>query len=271
LDRLADNVNEAAESIAKHLVAEAHIGLVLGSGLGDAVSGFEKIGELPYDRISHFPVSGVKGHAGKLLFCRLGGKPILVLQGRFHYYEGYTMRGVTFPIRVLRRLGVEKLVLTNAAGGLNPRFKPGDLMLVSDHLNMMGVNPLIGVVDAAFGSSFVDLRNAYDDALLDLAEKAAAKLAIKMQKGVLAAVSGPAYETKAEARFLANAGADAVTMSTVPETIVARQGGMKVLAVSCITNSLWQEQAIGHDEVLRVGQSTTATLSSWLKELGKEL
>jgi purine-nucleoside phosphorylase len=271
LDRVANNVSEAAESIAKNLVAEAGIGLVLGSGLGQAVSRFELRGELPYERISHFPVSRVKGHAGKLLFCRLGGKPLLVLQGRFHYYEGYTMRGVAFPIRVLGRLGVEKIILTCAAGGLNPRFESGDLMLVADHLNMMGANPLIGESAEALGSRFVDMRNAYDHGLLDLAEKAAARCAIKMRKGVLAAVSGPAYETKAEARFLANAGADAVTMSTIPETIVARQAGMKVLAVSCITNSLWQDQPIGHDEVVRVGERATAALSSWLNEVVKEL
>lgn len=271
MDHLAENVHEAVQHIVKNLTARADIGVVLGSGLGGAADALEPEKELPYEQISYFPVSGVKGHEGKLLLCRLAGKTILVLQGRFHYYEGYTMRGVTFPVRALARLGVGRLILTNAAGGLNRRYAPGDFMFVEDHINLMGDNPLIGVVDEALGPRFVDLKDAYDEDLLNVAVKVAARVGMPAHRGVLAAVSGPSYETKAEARFLAHAGADAVTMSTVPETIVARQCGMKVLAVSCITNNLGHGVETNHLNVVNVGQKASGMLADWLKEFIREL
>lgn len=271
MDHLAENVNDTVQYISKNLTDRVDLGLVLGSGLGKAALALEPQAELGYEQISHFPVSGVQGHEGKLLLCRLAGKTVLVLKGRFHYYEGYTMRGVTFPMRVLSRLGAGKVILTNAAGGLNRRFRPGDFMVVTDHINLMGDNPLIGVTDESLGPRFVDLRDAYDVHLVDQAVAAAGTLGLKVHRGVLAAVSGPSYETGAEARFLARAGADAVTMSTVPETIVARQAGMKVLAISCITNSLWHEGEIGHAEVVNMGEKVSASLAHWLRELIKEL
>lgn len=271
MDHLADNVHEAAQHIVKNLTDSADIGVVLGSGLGDAAVELEPEGELPYEQITYFPVSGVTGHEGKLLLCRLAGKRVLVLQGRFHYYEGYTMRGVTFPIRVLAALGVGKLVLTNAAGGVNRRFKQGDFMFVEDHLNFMGDNPLIGVTDEALGPRFVDLKDAYDEDMLNLGVRVAGRLSMPVRRGVLAAMSGPSYETRAETRWLAGAGADAVTMSTVPETIVARQSGMKVLAISCITNNLWLAETTSHINVVNVGKKASRLLAGWLREFIREL
>jgi purine-nucleoside phosphorylase len=271
LDHLTDNVVETAQFIKKNFTPKADIAVILGSGLGGAVAQMEPEAELAYEDISHFPVSGVSGHQGKLLLLRVGEKIILVLQGRFHYYEGYTMRGVTFPIRVLSCLNVGSVILTNAAGGLNRRYKPGEFMLIKDHLNLMGDNPLIGAVDEERGAPFVDMRDAYDPELLDLGMETARRLSIPMHQGVLAAVSGPSYETVAEARFLSRAGADAVTMSTVPETIVARHCGMKVLALSCITNSLWQQDRIGHTEVIDVGQAAAEVLAPWLHEMLRKM
>lgn len=271
MEHLAENVHEAIQYVVKNLTDRADLGVVLGSGLGGVARELEPEGELPYEQITYFPVSGVTGHEGKLLLCRLAGKTILVMQGRFHYYEGYTMRGVTFPIRVLAGLGVGKVVLTNAAGGLNRRYKPGDFMLVEDHINLMGDNPLIGVTDKALGQRFVDMKNAYDDEMLDLAAQIAGRVSMPAHRGVLAAVSGPSYETGAESRFLAKVGADAVTMSTVPETIVARQSGMKVTAISCITNSVWQTDKTSHTSVVDVGNKASGLLSRWLREFIREL
>ncbi|MDP1808508.1 MAG: purine-nucleoside phosphorylase [Actinomycetota bacterium] len=271
MDHLAENVHEAVQHVVKNLTDKADVGVVLGSGLGSAARELEPEGELPYEQITYFPVSGVTGHEGKLLLCRLAGKTVLVLQGRFHYYEGYTMRGVTFPIRVLAGLGVGKVILTNAAGGLNRRYKPGDFMLVEDHINLMGDNPLIGVTDKALGPRFVDLKDAYDEDMLNLGAQVAGRLSMPAHRGVLAAMSGPSYETRAESRWLANAGADAVTMSTVPETIVARQSGMKVLAISCITNSVWQKDKTSHMSVVNVGNKASGLLARWLREFIREL
>ncbi len=262
-----DNVIESTQSIIKNLTPSADLAVVLGSGLSDAVSHLEVEKELAYEDISHFPVSSVSGHKGRLSLSRVGDKIVLVLRGRFHYYEGYTMRGVTFPIRVLARLGVRGIILTNAAGGLNRRYKSGDFMLIKDHLNLMGDNPLIGAVDEEKGVPFVDMREAYEPGLIEQGLAAAKRLSIPMHRGVLAAVSGPSYETTAEARFLARSGADAVTMSTVPEAIVARYCGMKVLGLSCITNSLWQRDRIGHSEVVDMGTTAAQTVGPWLREM----
>ena len=271
MDHLAENVHEAVAYIKKNLIDKADIGVVLGSGLGAAAAELEPEGELLYEQITYFPVSGVTGHEGKLLLCRLAGKTALVMQGRFHYYEGYTMRGVTFPIRVLAALGVRKVVLTNAAGGLNRRYKPGDFMLVEDHINLMGDNPLVGVTNEALGQRFVDLKDAYNEEMLKIAVQVASRLAMPVHRGVLAAVSGPSYETPAEARFIARSGADAVTMSTVPETIVARHCGMKVTAISCITNNLWQPDKTSHLSVVNIGQKASVVLAAWLKEFIREI
>ena len=267
MDRLTDNVIETTQFITKNLTPSADLAVILGSGLSDAASHLEVEEELAYEDISHFPVSSVSGHRGKLSLSRMGDKIILVLRGRFHYYEGYTMRGITFPIRVLGRLGVRGIILTNAAGGLNRRYKPGDFMLIKDHLNLMGDNPLIGMVDEKSGAPFVDMREAYDPGLIEYGLAKAKRFSVPMHQGVLAAVSGPSYETAAEARFLARSGADAVTMSTVPEAIVARYCGMNVLGLSCITNSLWQRDRIGHSEVVDIGTIAAQALRPWLHEM----
>ncbi len=240
---------------------------MLGSGLGQVAVELNPEKDLPYEEIPFFPVSRVKGHEGKLLLCHVAGKTVLVLQGRFHYYEGYTMRGVTFPIRALARLGVTEVILTNAAGGLNRSYRSGDFMLIDDHINLMGDNPLIGPADEELGPRFVDMKDAYDRDLLKSAEEIGRKLELPVRKGVLAAVSGPTYETGAEARFLAGVGADAVTMSTVPETIVARYLAMRVLGISCITNSLWDKKETEHANVLSTSKGAAAGLAEWLREI----
>lgn len=271
MDGFSDNVEECAHFISKNLTPRADLAVVLGSGLGGAVSHLETVAEMKYEEIAHFPVSKIKGHRGKLIVSQVGEKIVLVLQGRFHYYEGYTMRGVAFPIRVLHRLGVGSVMITNAAGGLNRRFKPGDFMLITDHLNMMGANPLIGVEDERSGAPFVDLRGAYDPGLIKTGQSLARRFSIAMHQGVLAAVSGPSYETEAEAKFLTHAGGDAVTMSTVPEVITARHCGMKVLGLSCITNSLWQRGSLEHADVVDVGAAAAKSLAPWVREMLKEM
>lgn len=235
--------------------------------MADALPDLENRGVLPYQIIPHFPVTDVAGHRGELVGGTLDGQPIIAMLGRFHFYEGYTMRGVTFPIRVLAGLGVNKLIVTNAAGGLNRRYRAGDFMLVEDHINLMGDNPLIGPNDENLGPRFVELSSAYDHDMLMIAEDAGDKIGIEWRRGVLAAVSGPSYETPAEIKVLSQIGADAVTMSTVPEVIVARHSRMKVLAISVITNIAGKPEKLTHEEVLEVAGHSTGKLKGWLTEI----
>lgn len=228
-------IKEAADFIANK-INRPEIGLVLGSGLGDLVEQIEDPKIIPYQEIPHFPVSTVSGHAGRLVGGIIKGKNVVAMQGRFHYYEGYSLTEVTFPIRVMQKLGIRTLIVTNAAGGLNPDFQPGDLMLITDHINFLGINPLRGKNYSELGPRFPDMTEAYDPFLRQLARKAAQSLGITLQEGVYAWVGGPSYETPAEVRMLQMLGGDAVGMSTVPEVIVANHGGMKVLGLSCITN-----------------------------------
>ncbi len=229
-------IAESAAFIRSQTSLKPEVGIILGTGLGSLAGGIKQEKSVGYEKISHFPVSTVESHAGKLLFGELKGKKVVAMQGRFHLYEGYTPQQVTFPVRVMKELGIKLLIVSNACGGLNPQFKSGDLMVISDHINLQGVNPLIGPNDESIGVRFPDMYNCYDKDLIQLAEKTALESGIKLQKGVYVSVSGPNLETAAEYRFLRTIGADVVGMSTVPEVIAARHQGTKVLAFSIITD-----------------------------------
>jgi len=212
------------------------VGIILGTGLGTLAEEIDGNLEIPYDQIPNFPVSTVESHSGKLLFGSLGGKDVVAMQGRFHYYEGYNLKQVTFPVRVLKELGVKVLIVSNAAGGVNPQFKTGDLVMITDHINFQGDNPLIGSNDVGLGPRFPDMYNCYDRELRDLAEQTAIAEKIPLQKGVYVSVTGPNLETSAEYRMVRILGGDLVGMSTVPEVIVARHQGNKVLGFSIVTD-----------------------------------
>ncbi|OYU94727.1 MAG: purine-nucleoside phosphorylase [Bacteroidetes bacterium B1(2017)] len=227
------------EQTLKHLTPFANgakIGIILGTGLGALVKELDIEHSLPYGDIPNFPVSTVESHQGRLLIGKLGGVPVLVMQGRFHYYEGYSMQEVTFPVRVMKQMGVQNLFISNASGGLNPNFEVSDLMLMNDHINLLPEHPLRGKNLDTLGPRFPDMSEAYDEGLLNLAKEIGNELGIKLQEGVYAAVQGPTLETKAEYTYLRIIGADAVGMSTVPENIVAIHMGMKVFAISVITD-----------------------------------
>ncbi len=233
---LKDKIKEATEYIKKQVDLVPQIGIILGTGLGSLGDGIDVTAKVEYGDIPHFPVSTVESHKGRLLFGNLKDKPVVAMQGRFHYYEGYTLRQVTFPVRVMKALGIEVLIVSNACGGLNPQFNKKDIMIITDHINLLGNNPLIGPNDDTIGDRFPDMYNCYDRELVTLAERVAIQLNIPVQKGVYVAVAGPNLETAAEYRFLRTIGADVVGMSTVPEVIAARHQGTKVMAFSIITD-----------------------------------
>ncbi|MCD7937108.1 MAG: purine nucleoside phosphorylase I, inosine and guanosine-specific [Tannerellaceae bacterium] len=226
---------ETAEYIRSHIRVHPKTGIILGSGLGSLAEQIEEAQVIPYHQIPHFKHSTVAGHKGNLIAGMLEGQPVLAMQGRFHYYEGYTMQQVTFPIRVMKLLGIENLFVSNAAGGINTSFKIGDLMIIRDHINMMP-NPLIGPNNEFFGPRFPDMTRPYDRAFIRLAEEIAGKEGITLKKGVYVGLTGPSYETPAEYAFYGKHGGDAVGMSTVPEVIVARHAGLRVFGMSVITN-----------------------------------
>lgn len=226
--------------------------LILGTGLGQLADEMQIKGEISYDEIPHFPVSTVESHAGKLLFGTLGGKEVVAMQGRFHYYEGYTMQQIAFPVRVLKENGADTLFVSNACGGMNPNYKRGDIMLIRDHINFLGDNPLIGPNDDALGPRFPDMSDPYTERLREIAQNVALEEAIPMHQGVYIALSGPMLETKSEYRFLRLLGADVVGMSTVPEVIAAVHMGMDVLGVSVITDECFPDslQPVNIEEIL---------------------
>ena len=264
-----------AVSKIKHLAdLRPRLALILGSGFGHVLTELVVETKIPYARLPGFPPVGVSGHAGELIVGQLAGTPLLVLSGRAHYYEGHPMERVTFAVRMLAEFGIRDLVLTNAAGGINRRFQAGDFMVLTDHINLMGVNPLRGAPQAGL-PRFVDLTQAYDPELSALLHRAGRAARLKLQRGVYLAVSGPSYETPAEIRAFAWLGADAVGMSTVPEAIVARQCGLRVAAMSCITNLAAgiSKTPLSHQEVLetaeRVQKSGAALLKNFAKLYGR--
>ena len=233
---LKRQVDEAVASLRAKTKLVPEVAVILGTGLGELAEGLEVEARVPYKDIPHFAVSTVESHKGELVFGKLGGRPAVVMSGRVHYYEGYTMRQVSFPVRVMQALGAKTLLVSNACGGMNPLFGAGDIMLVTDHINLMGDNPLIGPNDETMGPRFPDMSQPYDRKLIALAEDVALEEKIAVQKGVFVAVPGPNLETAAEYRFLRGIGADVVGMSLIPENLVAVHGGMRVLAFAVITD-----------------------------------
>lgn len=236
MNDLYDKTQECAAALRRISSVKPQVAMILGTGLGAVADSIEVEASIPFEEARHFPNSAVESHHGNLVFGRLSGCNVVAMQGRFHYYEGHSLETVTLPVRVFRELGAETLVINSAAGGLNPGFDASDVMLVTDHINFMGANPLRGVVDDRLGDVFPDMSRPYDRALAELAAQTALDLGITLRSGVYVAVSGPSLETPAETRMLRLLGADAVGMSTVPEVIIANQVGLKVLAVAAITN-----------------------------------
>jgi len=236
VEDLKAKIAESAEFINRKSKIKPKIAIILGTGLGRLAEDIEEKEIIPYSEIPNFPVSTVQSHSGNLVLGKLGNKEVVAMQGRFHYYEGYSLKEVTFPVRVMKKLGADTIIISNAAGGMNRFFKRGELMLITDHINLFGDNPLIGPNDEELGPRFPDMSEAYNQKLIELAKKVALKEKIRLQEGVYAGLTGPTLETSAEYRFLISIGADAVGMSTVPEVIVANHMGMKVLGISCITD-----------------------------------
>ena len=268
-----EQIERAASFIKSNIKDVPEIGLILGSGLGVLAEQIQQPIILPYADIPEFPVSTVEGHAGQLVVGELCGKKVVAMQGRFHYYEGYSMDKVTFPVRVMKLLGVETLVVTNAAGSVNESFVPGDLMLITDHINFMGTNPLIGANDQRFGPRFPDMSEAYNKELRALAKQIAMKQGFDLKEGIYVGNTGPTYETPAEVRMARVLGGDAVGMSTVPEVIVARHCGMKVLGISCLTNMAAGilDQPLSHDEVMETTEKVKERFLRFVKEIVKDL
>jgi len=264
-----DRVEEAAAAVRVRCGETPRVAIVLGSGLGDFAETLPDAVVLPYESLPNWPRSTVVGHAGKLVIGSLAGRRVAALSGRVHAYEGHDFATVTFAVRVMGRLGVKQLVLTNAAGGINTDFRQGVLMLIQDHINMMGGNPLVGPNDERFGPRFPDMTAVYSPRLRALAGEAAAEAGAFLTHGVYAGLLGPSYETPAEIRFLRTAGADAVGMSTVPEAIVARHMGMEVLGISCITNMAAGvlDQPLVHEEVLETAKRVRGSFIALLEQI----
>ncbi len=269
MSELRQQIEEALQTIRQFTQLKPEVGIVLGTGLGDLADHIDKEVEISYKEIPHFPLSTVESHAGKLIFGSLSGKPVVAMQGRFHYYEGYSMKQITFPIRVMKFLGIKTLLISNAAGGMNPLFRKGDLMIIVDHINLLGDNPLIGPNDEELGPRFPDMSEPYNQALIALAEEVALEEKIKVQKGVYVAVAGPNLETRAEYRFLRAIGADAVGMSTVPEVIVARHMDLPVFAVSVITDECFPDalQPVDVADIIRTANETQPRLTRLMQQL----
>ncbi|OEF97233.1 purine-nucleoside phosphorylase [Vulcanibacillus modesticaldus] len=270
---LRDKINETAEYIKAKINITPEIGLILGSGLGVLADEIEDAIKISYHDIPHFPVSTVEGHKGQLVIGRLSGKNVIAMQGRFHYYEGYSLKEVTFPVRVMKALGVEKLIVTNAAGGVNTSFEPGDLMIITDHINFMFDNPLMGPNDNELGVRFPDMSEVYSQKLIEIAKNSAKDLDIEIKEGVYTAFTGPSYETPAEIKMIRTIGGDAVGMSTVPEAMVARHSSMDVLGISCITNMAAGilPQPLSHDEVIETTNLVQAKFLSLVREIVSNL
>ncbi len=273
MSELKEDISEAVGFIRTKTSAKPSIGIILGTGLGGLVKEIKIDDVIDYSEIPHFPVSTVESHHGKLIFGTLSGKKIVAMQGRFHKYEGYTLQQVTFPVRVMKFLGVTSLLISNAAGALNPYFRKGDVMIMADHINLLGDNPLIGKNDESLGPRFPDMSEPYDKGLMALAEQAALDLKIQVRKGVYVAMIGPMLETASEYRFLRITGADAVGMSTVPEDIVAVHMGMKVLGFSILTDECFPDalKPVTLKEVIKIATKAEPKMTAIMKEVVKRM
>ena len=266
---LYERAEHATRIIRARTTVEPRIAIVLGSGLGGFADDFEEAVGIPYEDIPGFVSSTAQGHAGRLVIGKIDGIPVLAMQGRVHYYEGYSLEEVTFPIRTFGLLGIKTLVLTNAAGGINVQLTQGALMVLSDHVNLMGVNPLRGPNDERFGPRFPDMSSVYAPELQELVVEEAKAIGVEVRRGIYGALSGPSYETPAEIHLLRNLGADAVGMSTVPEAIVARHMNLEVLGISCITNMAAgiSDEPINHEEVMATGDRVRGMFTELLRRV----
>jgi purine-nucleoside phosphorylase len=267
-----EQIDETAQAVRARTNYQPRVAMILGSGLNGLAESVQTADRIPFGDLPHFPVSTVPGHAGRLVIGELEGQIVLVMQGRIHFYEGYSINHVTLPVRVMKRLGIETLIVTNAAGGVNPDFLPGDVMLITDHLNLIGMtgaNPLMGPNLDELGPRFPDMSQAYDRGLADSARRAASLDKTVLREGVYAGLSGPSFESPADLRFLRMIGADAVGMSTVPEVIVARHAGLRVLGLSGISNkaNLDGSTVTTHEEVIEAGQIITPKIERILRGL----
>lgn len=269
---MLEKIKETTSFIRSKVKETPEIGIILGTGLGGLVEHIESKEVLEYKDIPNFPVSTVEGHSGRLIFGMLGGKRVMAMQGRFHFYEGYDMLQVTFPVRVMKEIGITCLFVSNASGGMNPSFEIGDLMLITDHINLMP-NPLIGKNHNELGTRFPDMSEAYSKELIKLAEDTAKNLNIKLQKGVYVGTTGPTFETPAEYKYFHIIGGDTVGMSTVPEVIVARHSGLPVFAISIITDLGVEGKIVevSHEEVQKEGAKAEVKMTSLIKEMLKQL
>jgi purine-nucleoside phosphorylase len=263
-------IDEAADAVRLKTSFQPRVGLILGSGLNSLAESVQNADIIPFADLPNWPVSTVEGHAGRLVIGKLEGQPVFVMQGRVHFYEGYSMSQITLPVRVMLRLGLEMMIVTNAAGGINPEFEPGDVMLITDNLNLVGMtgsNPLMGPNIDELGPRFPDMSQAYDPELMAVARKISNETKIPLREGVYCALSGPSFESPADLRFLRMAGADAVGMSTAPEVIVARHGGMRVLGLSGISNkaNLDGSTITTHKEVIEAGKVITPKIETIIR------
>ncbi len=273
MDKIISKINETLEVIRKHTKENYPVGIILGTGLGGLVKEIKIEHEIDYSELPHFPLSTVESHKGKLIFGLIAGKKVVAMQGRFHYYEGYSMQQITYPVRVMKYLGVNTLLVSNACGGMNPIYRRGDVMLMADHINLLGDNPLIGKNLDELGPRFPDMSEPYSHELIKMAEEVALENKIKLQKGVYVAVPGPNLETKAEYRFLRAIGADVVGMSTIPEDIVANHMGMKVLGISIVTDECFPDalKPANVEEIIAAAMEAEPRMTLVMKEVIKRL
>ena len=267
-----DQVKESADYINARVNRKVDVAVILGSGLGKIVDIMENKEIVPYKEIPNFPQSSVAGHAGNLVFGNIGNTSIMALQGRFHYYEGFTMKEVAYPVYVMKIMGIESMIVTNACGGINETFKPGDLMLIDDFINSLDVNPLMGENDERFGPRFPDMSEPYSKELREKAKKVADELGIEVKHGIYTLFQGPYYESAAEIQMYKRAGSDAIGMSTVPEIIVANYAGIKTLGIACITNMATglRTGKHSHEEVVAIAEQTSQKLCAWIEKLLKD-
>ncbi len=273
MSELISKINETLEVIKKITTEEYPFGIILGTGLGGLTKDIEVQHEIEYEDLPHFPLSTVESHHGKLIFGKIGDKNVVAMQGRFHFYEGYSMKQITYPVRVMKFLGVKTLLVSNACGGMNPIYKRGDIMLIVDHINLIGDNPLIGMNEDELGPRFPDMSEPYDLELIKVAEEVALENKIKVQKGVYVAVPGPNLETKAEYRFLRTIGADVVGMSTIPENIAANHMGLKVLGISIVTDECFPDslKPVNVEEIISTAMKAEPKMTLLMKEVIKRL